>query len=357
VTSAYFSFLSQIFIFPVKSLRASEVERAKISPHGFLYDRTFMLLKVHRDGTDGSISGLENMHVSKFPRMALFLASLAFESEGDAAQLDVVVVTYTKPAHAVSSDSSKDKSSDQISFPLLPPVEALEQIAVTMHNSPTLAYKMDDKYSLWFSERLGHEVFLAYLGDNSRAVLGNLPNNTEANQQTVGSSIFNSLRSFLPSSSKQDDTRIAFQDCAQLLVVTEESLDEVSARLPKDEPMDITKFRPNIVVSGSPRPWAEDYWAKMSIGDSIVASLTANCARCRSIDVDYATGEPAVGESGKVLKKLQIDRRIDSGAKYNPCFGRYGFYRKDDVGKVVSVGDLVMITKENDERTTFCKYP
>jgi uncharacterized protein YcbX len=237
-----------------------------------------------------------------------------------------------------------------------------------MYGSSTAAYDMGDTYNRWFSQRLGCEALLAYVGSNSRAVLGNLPPSSQQQPQEPqpqgsgsGPSLWNSLRTFLPSPSTagpaDDSLGIAFQDCAQLLLVTDASLSAASTRLPASEqPIDVTKFRPNIVVSGSAAAWAEDYWAEISIGNGhVVAALTANCARCRSIDVDYATGAFATGESGAVLKKLQTDRRIDAGTRYSPCFGRYGFFRGGDVGREVRVGDEVVVTRENEERTTFCR--
>ncbi|KAK5275048.1 hypothetical protein LTR40_013745, partial [Exophiala xenobiotica] len=83
-----------------------------------------------------------------------------------------------------------------------------------------------------------------------------------------------------------------------------------------------------------------------------------NCARCNSLNVDYATGKVAEGESGKILKKLQSDRRVDLGAKWSPVFGRYGFLARVPEGKsaaVIKVGDEVKILKRNRERTRFGK--
>ena len=60
-----------------------------------------------------------------------------------------------------------------------------------------------------------------------------------------------------------------------------------------------------------------------------------------------------MGESGKVLKKLQSDRRVDSGAKYSPVFGRYSFLHGNHEGDVISVGDEAVVTRRNDKRTVF----
>jgi len=352
----------QIYIYPVKSLRPVSVERASIGRYGFVNDRVFMLLKVHRDPETSDVTRLENMHISDFPKMSLFLTSIEAKDGPNSSHLSKVVVTYTPPRPTSLEQLSHGAANDQISIPLQPATQPLENIQVEMHKSPTTAYNMGSSYNDWFSARFGYEVILAFVGSNSRAVLGNLSPNaagTLPTPQSTTSSLFGSLRSMIPlpkptTAGSKDDSRIAFQDCAHFLVVTTESLADVSARLPDGQTMDVTKFRPNIVLSGAEGgAWVEDYWGELTIADDILVPLTANCVRCQSINVDYATGAPGTDESGAVLKKLQKDRRVDAGAKYNPCFGRYGFRHKDDVGKLVSVGMKVAVTKVNEERTKF----
>lgn len=335
-----------------------------IGRYGIVHDRIFMLLKVHRNSKTSEVDRLENMHIAYFPKMALFLTSLKAENGPDSSHPTTVVVTYTPPKSISPEEPSPTTDDDKISFPLQPATESLETIQVDMHKSPTPAYNMGAPYNDWFSSRFGHEVILSFVGSNSRAVLGNLsPNaaNSVSAPQSATSSLFSTLRSLIPSpkaaTSNEEDPRIGFQDCAHFLFVTEESLADVSARLPADKPMDVTKFRPNIVLSGAKGgAWAEDYWGELSIADTdgdIVVALTANCVRCQSINVDYSTGAPGIDETGSVLKKLQKDRRVDAGAKYSPCFGRYGFARKGDVGRRVSVGMKVDVSKVNGERTKF----
>jgi uncharacterized protein YcbX len=321
-----------------------------------------MLLKVHRDPETFDVTRLQNMHISDFPKMALFLTSLEADDGLNSSHPNRIAVTYTSPKSPSPEQPSHGSGNDQISIPLHPVTQALESIQIEMHRSPTTAYNMGAPYNDWFSTRFGYEVIVAFVGTNSRAVLGNLsPNAAGAlpTPQSTTSFLFSSLRSMIPLSratatDDKDESRIAFQDCAHFLVVTTESLADVSARLPDGQTMDVTKFRPNIVLSGATGgAWAEDYWGELTIEEDIVIPLTANCVRCHSINVDYATGAPGTDESGTVLKKLQKDRRVDAGAKYNPCFGRYGFRHKDDIGKNVSVGMKVAVTKMNEERTKF----
>jgi len=46
---------------------------------------------------------------------------------------------------------------------------------------------------------------------------------------------------------------------------------------------------------------------------------------------------------------------VDLGMKYSPIFGRYGFVSKPSEGKILSVGDKVVVSRRLDERTRFCE--
>lgn len=258
-------------------------------------------------------------------------------------------------------------------------------------------------------------MILVYLGPHLRPVLGNvapgsnsitkMDKNKNAAIDTCGSWMSRVTKA-VPASlgsiwSQRSQTAgieegITFADMAPYLVVTEESLRNVSARLPKGVEMDVTKFRPNIVLSGSAAPWEEDFWGSLTIrakagnggevcdndGDNdedeliqrndriIELVLTSNCARCQSINVDYETGKHGTGEKGSVLKKLMHDRRVDKGMKYSPVFGRYAFLVPPPTSTTthrqlrperatgrskISVGDEVFVSKRNESRTTVGK--
>ncbi|KAK0119484.1 hypothetical protein ONS95_010931 [Cadophora gregata] len=345
--------ISQLWIYPIKSIRGCQVSSAILTQEGFYLDRRFMLLKDHSE----TPQKLENMHVTKFPSMCLFHTSI----KGD----DTLVVTYHSPG------SKSTNEADTLEIPFEPEsLESLERVPVVMHSSPTSGYNMGDKYNSWFSERFGFKVVLAYWGGNPRPVLGNLPGKP-ANQGPRSNNAIIRVLSSVPvigSMLEQDDGVIAFNDCAPYLVINESSVADVSTRLPDDVEMDISKFRANVLVTGSSATaYSEDYWAELTFnktekqqeaegqaeGSKII--LTGNCGRCKSLNVDYHTGESGTGRDGDVLKLLQKDRRVDLGTKYSPIFGRYGFVQKGDEGRVVSVGDEVVVSRRNKERTRFCK--
>jgi len=278
-------------------------------------------------------NGLKIMAVGKYPFMTQFLASVDFDGKGNG----TITVAFKSPG-------SKDKPKT-LSIPLVPNTENLEPMPIDMHSSPTESFKMPEEYSKWFSQCFGYEVVFVYLGDNRRNVL--FPGMSSA-------SWISTIKKSVPllSSISSADHRIGFADCAPYLITSATSLANVSDRLPEDQKMDMTKFRPNIVIEGADEAWEEDYWRKIRIGDANMV-LMHNCIRCKSINVDYATGKTGTNESGEVLKRMQKDRRVDKGAKYSPVFGRYGFWGAGSSEKILRVGDEVRVTEVNKERTIF----
>ncbi|KAK1773176.1 hypothetical protein QBC45DRAFT_428332 [Copromyces sp. CBS 386.78] len=362
----------------------------------------------------------------------------------------------------------KRLEAETITVELDPPprIEELHKVEVDLHGSPTTCYKVGEAYDRWFSERFGFEVVFVYLGDGKRQILGTslLPppptattstHNSHASSrrqsgqstpqrqqhpqqheqsgggggwQSTLTSLVSWFQPTVPISvpgfiaiqgERQDQNDhmqdqqqqnmkpwITFTDVAPLLITSESSLSNLSARLlapestststestesttestthPPQVPM--YKMRPNLVLDGEgEEAWAEDYWGELVVTstsssftptDSSTSTssskktktklhLTGNCARCTSLNVDYDTGKPAKGEMGTVLKKLMKDRRVDPGMKWSPVFGRYAFVgesvgegqgeeqeQEEEEREVwISVGDEVQVTRRNEERT------
>lgn len=298
-----------------------------------------MLCKAENDPASPDGKKLKNMHIGNFPEMSLFLTEIITPEPGELTSA-YIVVTYKPPS---------DPTGKTLRVPLEPDISGLEHTEISMHDSNTKAYVMPQTYSDWFSSCFGYEVIFVYLGDQYRDVRC-------TNGQAPSGGSWMSYVPIIGGWNGNQKERITFADCVPYLVVSETSLKDVSNRLPDGEDMDVTKFRPNIVVEGAPTEWEEDYWAEVQVGDAKI--ITAhNCARCPSINVDYSTGKTGTGESGKVLKKLQRDRRIDSAKcnKYSPVFGRYSFLEPKDDGKIIKVGEEVSVLKRNSEHTVFGK--
>jgi hypothetical protein len=299
----------------------------------------------------------KNMHVSEFPEMCLFTTELVYP-DPDVPDSGKVIVTFNPPADTSDGSTAELKT---LEVPLQPAHAHLATVDVKMHSSPTKGYNMGDTYNSWFSACIGYGVILVDSGGNRREILGNVPPNAAGKNSpgaTGKGSWLSNVASNIPylSSTPGVDEGVMFADCAPFLVITEKSWQNAQSRLPDNETLDITKFRPNIVISGSEEEFAEDYWAELAIEDKLKIVLTTNCSRCTSLNVDYATGKFGASESGKILKKLQADRRVDPGAKYSPIFGRYGFLDKMPVGSSLRVGDEVTVVKRNAERSRFGRW-
>ncbi|KAL2182045.1 uncharacterized protein P884DRAFT_215855 [Thermothelomyces heterothallicus CBS 202.75] len=347
--------ITTLYVYPIKGLRGIELKSAQIGPQGIEHDRRFMLYEVH--STTGE---LKKIQVDSHPRCALFEQQFARESE-DGVPGRIIVRFHGSSPHG--SETAEENKT--IEVPLTPDWSSLEKVDVVLHGSPASAYRMGDPYDSWFGRHFGVRTILVYLGDGRRAVLGKtLPPTPVQEPQRQG--WISSLTSYITGSQvagtgSGSGPWITFADVAPLLVTSEMSLRDVRDRLLGGLPLEMFKFRPNIVVDGEGESaWAEDFWAELSIGAvghgdrRRVLQLTGNCVRCISLNVDYNTGKPAEGELGNVLKRLMKERRVDKGAKWSPVFGRYAFLDSRHARDItVSVGDDVEVTRRNTERSVW----
>ncbi|KAI1450335.1 MOSC domain-containing protein [Annulohypoxylon stygium] len=376
--------ITELYIYPIKALRPLSVPTAQLRREGLKYDRRFMLLKVEANGQ------YTNIQTANFPECTLFSQVI----DGDH-----IVVTYQIPAVPLVPPSPEQRTPLRV--PLEPEDDELTgEVHIDLYDSETTAYRVRGPYSDWFASCLGYPVVLVYIGSNRRRVLAHAP----PAPPRPTKSWFASIASRIPFTSEwppsddadeaDNDGGLTFNEAAPFLVTSKASLRDVSARLPPGQEMDMIKFRPNIVVDvvpdySPPSPpstptsedseeedhpttltaWDEDFWSELLIGGTHRLALRANCARCISINIDYSTGRPGTGESGSILKKLMRDRRVDTGNKWSPIFGRYAFllpptttngpsdskepYDASSLGDLVAdvaVGDEVKVTRRISSR-------
>ena len=266
------------------------------------------------------------MFVGVMPEMALFHCDISAPT--------TFTVEYHTPSPPVAPPTPSQQTTLEIPFE--PETVELQQVHLKIHTVQSYpAYRMPDNINKWFSECFGYEVILAYMGD----ALG-IKKHDEKEQGWVSA-----IKSILPVPAED----INFSDGAALLVTSEASLTDLHPRLGGEKAV-LEKFRPNIVVDGTTER-DEDFWGELTLprlGTRII--LTANCSRCTSINVDLDKGRMGEGESGKLLKKMMRDRRVDVGNKWSPIFGRYGF--PTQAGEV-RVGDEVTISKRNGAHTVW----
>lgn len=121
---------------------------------------------------------------------------------------------------------------------------------------------------------------------------------------------------------------VSFADGFPFLLVNEASLAALNERLA--EPVDVRRFRPNLVVDGAP-PFAEDDFGELAIGP-VVFHARKGCGRCQIVNVD-----PDRGTRGKEpLATLSTFRRRGSQV----VFGQNLVH--DGVG-VLREGDPVVV--------------
>jgi uncharacterized protein YcbX len=142
-----------------------------------------------------------------------------------------------------------------------------------------------DSADQWITQVIGRPAHLVYLDDPTR-------------------------RPVDPQFAAPDD-RVSFADGFPLLMTNEKSLEAVNDWLIEagDEPVAMTRFRPNVVVGGAPA-WAEDDWVG---GRIVIGGVTFRapkpCDRCVLTTID-----PETGEKGKQpLRVLGQHRRFPGG--------------------------------------------
>ncbi|MGX6605931.1 MOSC domain-containing protein [Micromonosporaceae bacterium Da 78-11] len=107
------------------------------------------------------------------------------------------------------------------------------------------------------------------------------------------------------------DDRVSFADGFPLLLANRSSLDALNDWLVEegDEPVPMTRFRPNVVVEGA-APWAEDTWIaqRLRMGE-VTLRAAKSCARCVVTTIDQETGE----KGRQPLRALGRHRRYADG--------------------------------------------
>ncbi len=220
--------ISQLYIYPIKSLGGISVQQAAVTDRGLEYDRRWMLV--------------DDKGVFLTQRILPAMALLQVEMAG--------------PALKVYPKNDKGNS-------ILIPLEAesgdeMEVIVWDDTCSSLLVSKDADK---WFSEMLGLSCHLVYMPDSSlRLVDKGYAHNGEVT---------------------------SFSDGFPTLIIGQASLDDLNQRLSMQIPID--RFRPNIVFKGG-RPFEEDEMHSFTINGIQFAGVKP-CARCVITTINQSTGE------------------------------------------------------------------
>jgi len=265
--------VASIHIYPMKGTRAVDLAASAVEPWGLAGDRRWLL-------TDP-----DARFITQREQPALARVTVRYAGPGGS----LVVSAPGRPACRVA----------------VPAADA-EQLKVTIWRSVVAAAAADPAADEWFSAYLGVPVRLVYLDDPTR-------------------------RAVDPGYSRDGDV-VSFADGYPLLLTSAGSLDELGRWLAEagDEPVPMTRFRPNVVVSGAPA-WAEDHWRYIRIGD-VPFRVAKPCGRCVVTTTDQVTGE----RGSQPLKMLGQRRRFGQSLVF-------GQNLIPDARGVIKAGDPVEI--------------
>jgi uncharacterized protein YcbX len=194
--------LSEIWIYPVKSLGGIRLNSAKVVEKGLPYDRRWML-------TDENGMFLTQRIL---PRMALFKLSM---------NDDHLTVRY---------------GANSVHVPLIPKNDHPLQNAIIWDDT-VLAQEVDPIISAWFSLHLEKACRLLYF--------------PEGNPRPVDAAY------------KVNEENVSLADAYPFLIIGESSLAYLNEKLA--DPIGMDRFRPNFVFSGG-NPHDEDNWREFTIG-------------------------------------------------------------------------------------------
>ena len=312
-----------LFIYPVKSLRGLAVTSADVDARGFAGDRRFLV--VDRD----------NRFLTQrvLPRMALIETALADgELVLSSSRAGSIRVPLSQKAQEsgprAQGPGTKDPSSSKPQAsesgfrtpePRTPNPEPRTRV-VTVWQDTVTAEDCGDEPAAWLSAFLGQPCRLVRAGDAySRPI--------PARRIPPGLGLPPDQPSSLDPRPSTDH-EVSFADGYPFLLIGEESLADLNARLAAPLPMN--RFRPSLVVAGG-APYAEDAGTRFRIGDVVFHGAT-RCGRCVVTTTDQLTAERAP----EPLRTLATYRRDADG---DVMFGR-NLIHETKSGRV-AVGDAV----------------
>lgn len=219
--------LSEIWIYPIKSLGGISLKSAIIERRGLQYDRRWML--VDQNGVF--------LTQRKHRTMALLQVHL--------------VENGLQVTHKLKTIS-----------PLFIPFDAepLEHLQVEVWSDKCDAYTINENINNWFSDVLGVDCRLVYMHDNSNRQID------------------------IRYASKGDI--MSFADGYPILIIGQTALNNLNDKLETAIPMN--RFRPNLVFTGG-KANEEDTWKEFKIGNSNFLGVKP-CARCVMTTINQNNG-------------------------------------------------------------------
>ncbi|MFC3559218.1 MOSC domain-containing protein [Pedobacter jamesrossensis] len=220
-------YLSEINIYPIKSLGGISLKEAKIEERGLQYDRRWML--IDEQGT----------FITQRKHFELALLEVSLKD-------NELTVTFKK------------NKEQKVSFSLEESIG--ESIAVTIWDDISNGFEVSKKVSDWFSDYMKMKVKLVKMSSEEKRLVDE--------------------RYAL------DNEIVSFADGYPCLIIGQSSLDGLNEKLA--DPIEMNRFRPNFVFTGG-TAHIEDSFSQFNLGN-IAFSAVKPCARCVLITIDQQTG-------------------------------------------------------------------
>ena len=219
--------ISQLFIYPVKSLGGTPVSSVMLTDRGFQYDRRWMLI-------DES-----NQFISQRECADMALLSAEIKKDG-------LSITHKK-------------IGDNILIPFQPQITST--VMVDIWSDRCRAQVINGEADEWLSNMLSMRCKLVYMPDATR-------------RRVDGRYAM-------------DKEITSFSDGYPTLIIGQASLDNLNERL--QHPLSIERFRPNIVFTGG-EPYEEDDMEIFKVNNINFYGIKL-CGRCVVININQTTGE------------------------------------------------------------------
>ncbi len=244
--------LSEINIYPIKSLRGISKQSATINRTGFQYDRSWMLVDA-----DGKF-----ITQRQYSKLAL---------------VDVDITAKQISLHApgqtglIVSNAVGKKLMD-----------------VQIWSDQCKASVATNEANEWFSEYLSIRCLLVTMANNYQ-------------------------RAVNPDYRSSSNDIVSFADGYPFLLITEASLAALNRRMQEEgsPAVPMKRFRPNLVVKGADAH-DEDRWKKIKIGDCVF-DVVKPCSRCIIPTINTDTGDKAKEPMKTLLTYRKKDKKVYFG--------------------------------------------
>lgn len=218
--------VSELWVYPVKSLAGQSIRAAQLQQRGFENDRRWMLV----DDNGRFISQRQHAHLARWEARVTD---------------DQLTLTQLDTGTSILVPEAKSEQG---------PI-----VDVEVWNDRFKAYHITSVPDEALSAAFGFSCRLVYMGSDSHRPID--PRYAKAQEE------------------------VSFADGYPYLVVSTGSLQALGEQ--REQELDIRRFRPNIVVENK-EAFAEDHWQEISIGGESFR-LPKACARCVVITIDPDT--------------------------------------------------------------------